>query len=274
MKELEGRVAVITGASTGIGRATALAFAKAGMKVVLASQNEERLQHAVREAQETGADVLGVPTDVGDAAAVQALADRTVEHFGGVHLLMNNAGVFVPGWAWEISQSDWDWVLNVNLMGPLYAIRAFMPYLLAQEEGHVVNVASAGGLMPALAHAPYCTSKHAVVGLSKALRADLASKESPIGVTVVCPGAVATPITSQDSATGPGGVPRGSFNLSPDVAAVWDMVKDFTDAGIPAEDVGTMIVSAVRDNRFWLLPNAQLFHAIFDQELADIKAER
>jgi NAD(P)-dependent dehydrogenase (short-subunit alcohol dehydrogenase family) len=274
MEKLEGRVAVVTGASTGIGRATALALARQGMRLVLASQNEDRLRDAVRAAEQTGAEVLGVPTDVGKEIAVKALADAAIERFAAVHLLMNNAGVFVPGLAWEISQDDWDWVLNVNMMGPLYAIRAFLPHLLQQPEGHIVNVASAGGLMPAVAHAPYCTSKHAVVGLSKALRADLGLKGARVGVTVVCPGAVATPIMSQDTTTGPGGVPRGSFDLAPDVAGVWDMVRRFTDNGIAAEDVGEMIVSAVRENQFWLLPNAQDFYPIFDQELDDIKAER
>ena len=274
MKDLDGRVGVVTGASTGIGRATALAFARQGMRLVLASQNADRLRHAVGEVARTGVEVLGVPTDVGDAAAVQALAAAAVDRFGAVDLLVNNAGVYVPGVAWEISERDWDWVMNVNLMGPIHATRAFLPHLLKQPEGHIVNVASVGGLMPTVAHAPYCTSKHALVGLSKALRADLGLKSARVGVTVVCPGPVATGILSQHQSTGPGGVPHGPYELAPDVAAVWDVIGQFTDAGIAADDVGEMIVSAVRDNRFWLLPNAELCHPAFDQELEDMKAER
>ena len=274
MKELFGRVAVVTGASSGIGLATAVALANKGMKLVLASQNVERLDSAVRTVERTGAQVIGVPTDVGDITAVNALAAATIERFGAVQLVVNNAGVFAPGYLWEISQEDWNWVMDVNLNGPIYVLRAFVPLLLQQPEGHVVNVASSGGLMPAPAHAPYCTTKHAMVGLSKALRADLGLKGASIGVTVVCPGAVATPITSQVNTTGPGGVPRGSFDLAPDVAAVWDVINTFTDDGIPAESCADMIVSAIQENQFWLLPNAQVFHPIFDQELEDLKAQR
>ena len=274
VKELGGRVAVITGASSGIGLATAVALARQGVRLVMASQNELRLGEAVRIVQSTGAEVIGVPTDVGDEAAVKALAEAAVTRFGVVHLLMNNAGVFVPGYLWDISQLDWDWVMDVNLRGPIFALRAFMPLLLQQDEAHVVNVASSGGLMPTIAHAPYCTTKHAIVGLSKALRADISLTGAPVGVTVVCPGAVATPITSQARNTGPGGVPRGSFELDPRTAEMWDVMSKFTDDGIDPADVGDMIVTAVQDNQFWLLPNAQVFYDLFDQELDDLKAQR
>src|SRR6478609_4527232 len=219
MEDLEGRVAVVTGASTGIGRSVARSFAAAGMKVVLASQNPDRLADAVDELRATGADVIGVPTDVGQEAEVFALADATIEAYGAVHVLVNNAGVFAPGYLWEISATDWRWVVDVNLWGPIHGIRAFMPHLLEQEEGHVVNVSSAGGLMPATVHGPYCTTKHGVVGLSKALRADLAHKGANVGVTLVCPGAVKTAITTQIQNTGPGGVPRGEMGVAPEVEA-------------------------------------------------------
>ena len=159
--------------------------------------------------------MIGVPTDVGDEGQVHALADAAIAEYGGVHVLVNNAGVFAPGYMWDISAEDWKWVMDVNLWGPIHAIRAFVPHMLSQEEGHVVNVSSAGGLMPAGVHGPYCTTKHGVVGLSKALRADLAIKGANIGVTLVCPGAVKTPITSQIQTTGPGGVPRERSTCRP-----------------------------------------------------------
>jgi NAD(P)-dependent dehydrogenase (short-subunit alcohol dehydrogenase family) len=274
MQQLAGRVAVVTGASTGIGRSIARAFAAEGMKVVLASQNEQRLAAAVDELRAAGADVLGVPTDVADEAAVQRLAAATVEAHGAVHVLVNNAGVFAPGYAWEISREDWEWVMGVNLWGPIHAVRAFVPLLLEQDEGHVVNVSSAGGLMPATVHGPYCTTKHGVVGLSKALRADLAMKGAAVGVTLVCPGAVATEITTQIQNTGPGGVPRGDVDLAPEVRAAWDSILSYTDAGIPSDDVGTMVVDAIRTDRFWLLPNGEVFHPVFERELDDLKAGR
>jgi NAD(P)-dependent dehydrogenase (short-subunit alcohol dehydrogenase family) len=274
MEQFTDRVAVVTGASTGIGRAVARAFADEGMRVVLASQNAERLDDAVTELAANGAPVLGVPTDVSDEAAVQRLADAVVAEFGQVDILVNNAGVFAPGYAWEISRADWEWVVGVNLWGPVHAIRVFLPLLLERPEAHVVNVSSAGGLMPARVHAPYCTTKHAVVGLSKALRADLALKGANVGVTLVCPGAVSTAITSQLANTGPGGVPRASVALAPEVEAAWDSINAYTDAGIPSDDVGTMVVDAIREDRFWLLPNAEVFFPIFEQELDDLKAQR
>ena len=274
MEQLEGRVAVVTGASTGIGRSIARSFARAGMQVVLASQNEGRLAAAVDELRATGADVLGVPTDVADEAAVEHLAAATIETFGAVHVLVNNAGIYAPGYAWEISREDWEWVVGVNLWGPIHAIRAFIPLLLEQPEGHVVNVSSAGGLMPATVHAPYCTTKHGVVGLSKALRADLAMKGASIGVTLVCPGAVATEITTQIENTGPGGVARGSVELDPEVQSAWDSILAYTDAGIASDDVGEMVVTAIRETRSWLLPNGEVFHGVFERELDDLKAGR
>jgi NAD(P)-dependent dehydrogenase (short-subunit alcohol dehydrogenase family) len=272
MQKLKDRVAVVTGASTGIGRAIARSFAMRGMKVVLASQNAQRLRAAAEELNADGFDVVGVPTDVGDEAQVFALAEATLDAFGAVHVLVNNAGVFAPGYMWEISGRDWKWVVDVNLWGPIHAIRAFVPHLLEQEEGHVVNVASAGGLMPAAVHGPYCTTKHAVVGLSKALRADLGVKGANVGVTVVCPGAVRTEITSQIQNTGPGGVPRGSVDLAPEVDAAFGPILAYTDAGIPADGVGQMVVEAVLNNRFWLLPNGQVFYPVFEQQLADLEA--
>jgi NAD(P)-dependent dehydrogenase (short-subunit alcohol dehydrogenase family) len=274
VQHLDQRVAVVTGASTGIGRAIARSFVEQGMRVVLASQNPDRLDDAVAELAAGGAPVLGVPTDVSDEAQVERLADATIAEFGQVDVVVNNAGVFAPGYAWELSREDWEWVVGVNLWGPIHAMRVFVPLLLEREEGHVVNVSSAGGLMPARVHAPYCTTKHGVIGLSKALRADLELKGANVGVTVVCPGAVVTAITSQISNTGPGGVPRGSVDLAPEVEAVWDGINTYTDAGIPADDVGPMVVDAIRTNRFWVMPNAEVFFPVFEQELADLKAQR
>jgi NAD(P)-dependent dehydrogenase (short-subunit alcohol dehydrogenase family) len=274
MNDLEGRVAVVTGASTGIGRGIARAFATAGMRVVLASQNVDRLAAAVDELRAEGAEVVGVPTDVSDEAAVRALAAATLDTFGAVHVLVNNAGVWAPGYAWEISREDWEWVIGVNLWGPIHAIRVFVPHLLEQPEAHVVNVSSAGGLMAATVHSPYSTAKHGLVGLSKGLRADLALKGANVGVTLVCPGAVSTAIMSQIENTGPRGVPRGTVELAPEVQAAWNSIGAYTDAGIPADDVGDMVVTAIRENRFWLLPNAQVFHPVFEQELDDLEHER
>src|SRR5574340_475324 len=147
MRELAGRVAVITGASTGIGRSIAIECARAGMRVVLASPNAERLAAAVERVRAVGGQAIGVPTDVSDLAAVERLAEATLAEFGAVHLLVNNAGVYRPGYMWEISLEEWEWVIGVNLWGTIYGIKVFLPHMLAQPEGHVVNVSSTGGLM-------------------------------------------------------------------------------------------------------------------------------
>jgi NAD(P)-dependent dehydrogenase (short-subunit alcohol dehydrogenase family) len=272
MQRLEGRVAVITGASTGIGRAIAQSFGRQGMRLVLASQNAERLARTVDEVRAAGVDVIGVPTDVGDEGQVRALAAAALAEYGAAHVLVNNAGVFAPGYMWDITAEDWKWVMDVNLWGPIHAIRAFVPHMLTLDEAHVVNVSSAGGLMPAGVHGPYCTTKHGLVGLSKALKADLAIKGAAVGVTVVCPGAVQTPITSQLETTGPGGIPRGSVELPPEVDAAFGSILSYTDAGIPADGVGDMVVEAVRGNRFWLLPNAAVFFPVLEKQLADLEA--
>jgi NAD(P)-dependent dehydrogenase (short-subunit alcohol dehydrogenase family) len=271
MKELAGRVAVVTGASTGIGRSIALECARSGMHVVMASQNAERLHAAVTQVRATGARVIGVPTDVGDLSAVERLADATLAEFGAVHLLVNNAGVFRPGYLWEISLEEWEWVVRVNLWGTVYGVKVFLPHLLAQPEGHVVNVSSTGGLMTTPIQGPYTATKHAIVGLSKGLRADLGMKNAAIGVTVVCPGMVATDITSQLETTGPGGKLL-AVELPKEVAGLWDVMRTLTDAGIPAEDVGPMVIDAVRENRFWLLPNGEQFFPVFEQELRALEA--
>jgi NAD(P)-dependent dehydrogenase (short-subunit alcohol dehydrogenase family) len=271
--DLEQRVAVVTGASTGIGRAIARAFVDEGMRVVLASQNPERLDAAVRELAEHGP-VIGVPTDVSDEAEMQHLADVTIAEFGQVDVVVNNAGVFAPGYAWELSREDWEWVVGVNLWGPIHAVRVFVPLLLERPAAHFVNVSSAGGLMAARVHGPYCTTKHGVIGLSKALRADLELKGANVDASVVCPGAVVTAITSQIANTGPGGVPRGSVDLPTEVQAVWDGINAYTDAGIPSDDVGAMVVDAIREHRFWVMPNAEVFFPVFERELEDLIAQR
>ena len=271
MKSLEGRVAVVTGASSGIGLAIAKSFAERGMSVVMASQNEERLAVAAEEVGRSGADVLAIPTDVGQKTAIQHLADRVLERFGRVHVLVNNAGVYAPGYAWELDDEDWDWVVDVNYWGTVNGIRIFMPHLLEQEEAHVVNVASAGGLMTAPCHSPYSSTKHAIVGLSKGLRAELAMKEAKVGVTLVCPGGVATSISSQFERSGPGGVPRGDKDVPAEVRTLFDAVDQTVDTGIPSEDVGRMVTQAMLEERFWVLPNAECYFPVFDAEFAEMK---
>jgi NAD(P)-dependent dehydrogenase (short-subunit alcohol dehydrogenase family) len=272
MQNLEGKVAVVTGASTGIGRSVAVELGRAGMHVVVASQNEARLADAFAEVEQVAPSALAVPTDVGDKESVFALAAATFDRYGGIDVLVNNAGVYRPGYMWEIPLDEWEWVMNVNLWGIVYALHAFVPNMLTRPEGHVVNVSSAGGLMTSTAHGPYTTSKHAVVGLSKGLRREFELKGADIGVTCVCPGMVATAITAQLQNYGPGGGDPRAPELAPEVQAVWDSIDAVVDAGIPSTEVGPMVLDAIRTKRFWLLPNGEQFFPIFERELAELEA--
>ena len=196
LEQLEGRVAVVTGAASGIGLAMATAFAAEGMRVVLSDIETGPLDAAVDTLRAEGRDVLGVQADVASWPDVEALAEATVEAFGGVHVVCNNAGVVKRARTWALTLDDWSWVLGVDLWGVIHGVKAFVPRMLEQGEGgHVVNTASMVGLLPVRNLATYDAAKMAVVGLSEALAMDLEDEGSDIGVSVLLPGFIATRIT-------------------------------------------------------------------------------
>lgn len=193
MRELEGRVAVVTGGGSGIGAALVRACAGAGMSVVVADIHGERAEQVAADVAAGGARTLAVPCDVGDLASVEALARRSYDEFGACHLLCNNAGVLVLGDAQSRSQGDWDWALRVNVRGATNGVAAFVPRMRAQGgEAHVMNTASMDGLQARPGSAVYIASKYALVGYSECLRLDLAPHG--IGVTTFCPAHTATPM--------------------------------------------------------------------------------
>jgi NAD(P)-dependent dehydrogenase (short-subunit alcohol dehydrogenase family) len=186
MQDLAGRVAVITGGASGIGLATARCLAREKMRMVLADIQQDALDVAVEEIQSLGAETLGVRIDVGDLDQVKALADTTVTHFGGAHLIFNNAGVAVFGPIQEMKHEDWEWVLRVDLWGVIHGVEAFVPRMIAQNQGgHIVNTASFAGLVPNEGLGVYCVAKYGVVALSECLHRDL--RPHSIGVSVLCP---------------------------------------------------------------------------------------
>jgi len=193
MQDLSGKVAVITGGGSGIGLATARRLAHEGMKIVLADIQQDALGAAVKEIQGLGAEALGVRTDVGDLNQVQALADETWKRFGGAHLVFNNAGVAIFGPIQEMKHEDWEWVLRVDLWGVIHGVEAFVPRMIAQNQGgHIVNTASFAGLVPNEGLGVYCVAKYGVVALSECLSRDL--RLHGIGVSVLCPMILATNI--------------------------------------------------------------------------------
>ena len=189
MKELKGKVAVITGAASGIGFGIAERCAREGMKVVLAGINMDNLLRAEEALAPIGATTLCVQADVSKLADIEALAARTLDVFGAVHLLVNNAGVGAGGSVWEATLADWEWVLGVNLWGVIYGVRVFLPIMYAQDtECHIVNNSSLAGLLPYHPSAPYQVTKHAVVALSENVRHSLAQGDTKVRISVLCPG--------------------------------------------------------------------------------------
>jgi NAD(P)-dependent dehydrogenase (short-subunit alcohol dehydrogenase family) len=197
MRLERGQVAVITGGASGIGLALGVAFADRGLDVVLADISEGPLQAAVAEIEAMGVSAIGVRTDVRSPEEVDALAASTIERFGRVDVVCNNAGVVNAGVPmWEVPLEEWEWILSVNLRGVINGIRAFVPHLVAQGSGHVVNTASMAGLLPQPTAGAYVASKHAVVGLTESLALEFELFAPTLGATVVCPGTVDTDILS------------------------------------------------------------------------------
>src|ERR1700709_415836 len=193
MRELAGKTAFVTGGAGGIGFALGRAFAEAGMKVMLADIETEALTAAVKSLHNFGPAVRGIICDVGDSASVDAAASETIEAFGNVHVVCNNAGVAAAGGIDDISLDNWRWVLDVNLMGVLHGIRAFLPHIRAHGEGgHIVNTASMAGMNGGLGFSPYTAAKFAVVGMSEGVSEQL--QPHGIGVSVLCPSFVRTRI--------------------------------------------------------------------------------
>ncbi len=261
MQELKGRVAVVTGAASGIGRAMALRFAREGMKLVLADVEEEALRGARDEIASEGAETIAVRTDVSDGDQVEALAARTFEVFGATHVLCNNAGVGVGGRCWESSVSDWEWVLGVNVWGVIHGVRAFVPRMLQQTEGHVVNTASIFGLVSAAGMGPYCASKHAVVAISECLHHDLAAIQGcSVRVSVVCPAWVKTNIAEAER-NRPGRLTSGATR-SRHASMMQRMMQRAVHAGAAPSRIAEQVVSAVRQDRFWVLTHPHSMRAV------------
>jgi NAD(P)-dependent dehydrogenase (short-subunit alcohol dehydrogenase family) len=234
--EVDGRVAVITGGASGIGQATVLALARSGCDIVVADVNDSRMSETVAEIEGFGRRALAVRCDVSRPEDLERLATAAVEGMGQVDILMNNAGVVVGGPLEEIPLRDWEWILGINLFGPIHGVHAFLPHFLARGSGHIVNTASFAGLM---AHnpltIPYDTSKFGVVGFSQGLALYLRPKG--IGVSVLCPGYVHTNLSENYRFTG---VEAGRAPQVP-------------DRTVEAEDVGELVLAAIRENRFLIL---------------------
>ncbi len=274
MQDLTGKVAAITGAASGIGRGLADRLAAEGMKLVLADVEEAALAAAEAELTTDGAEVLAVATDVSSHPAVDVLADAAYRRFGAVHLLCNNAGVSGRmGPVWETTEVDWQWVLGVNLMGVVHGIQAFVPRMVAAgEPGHVVNTSSVLGLSSG-GGSVYSVSKHAVTRLSEGLYHDLRAAEAPIGVSVLCPGMIATRIITADR-NRPAHLRNPGDARTPERIARREMLQErFLEVGMPPAEVAGMVVDAVRHDRFYVLTHPETIKPQAEARLQAILAD-
>ena len=263
MTDFTDRVAVVTGAASGIGRALAELCAREGMKVVLADIEESALEKARLELMEAGAEVTAVKTDVSRIDEVANLADRTLSAYGRVHLLFNNAGVGAGSTAWETTVNDWRWVLGVNLWGVIHGLQVFVPLMMEGDAtGHIVNTASLAGLISYHQAAPYLVTKHAVVALSEKLYYDLQRAESKVSVSVLCPAWVQTRIMDSQRNRPPElRDTDGGSRSNPTVIEELTRSREACENGMSPIEVANIVFKAIREQRFYIYtdPEFQLY---------------
>jgi len=272
MQEFRDRVAVVTGAASGIGFALARRFGAEGMKVVLADIEHGALEQATRLLEQDGVTALGVVTDVTRAESVQALADRTREAFGGVHVVCNNAGVFAGGNCWESPLEDYEWVIDVNVWGVIHGIRNFVPILLEQgEEAHVVNTASMAGLTSMPYSGIYFLSKHAVLSLSESLYHELQLTGSAVRVSALCPELVSTHIGDGER-NRPDRLAHDQ-GTTPSRALVEEALQKGVAQGISPDVIAERVLQAIRDERFYILSD-DAWRRAAESRMEDIRLGR
>jgi NAD(P)-dependent dehydrogenase (short-subunit alcohol dehydrogenase family) len=272
MRELSDRVAVVTGAASGIGKAMAVRFAAARMRVVLSDIENDALQETTAALKQAGADVLAVQADVSKLAEVQRLAALTLSQYGAVHVLCNNAGIFEGGGSpsWTTSADDWNWILGVNLMGVIHGQQTFLPIMIEQgSEAHIVNTASIGGFIAG--NALYSVTKFGVVALSECLYAELKRAGSKTSVSVLCPGYVRTRLA--DSARNR---PTDLSNASPANSAGAALRRYFAQAvedGIDPAIVADHVMTAIVEDRFYVFTHPDSLPSIAEKTASLVAGE-
>jgi NAD(P)-dependent dehydrogenase (short-subunit alcohol dehydrogenase family) len=276
VEEFKGRTAVITGAASGIGYAMAERFGKEGMNVVMADVEEPALAAAHSKLSDLGVNAIAVLTDVSQEEQIQNLADKAFAEFGEVHVLCNNAGVGGggPRPIWEQSLNNWKWTMGVNLWGVIYGVRAFLPRMIEQgTEGHVVNTASSAGLLQG--GGIYGVTKHGVVALSESLYQELGAIDSPIGVSVVCPGFISTNIPAFER-NRPSDLPDDAAleDIPPAVQQRIDYVRGMIESGYPASQVADAVFEGIRERRLYVIPAQDIIKQGIKARLDNVANER
>ena len=269
MELTEGQTAVVTGAASGMGRAFAERFGALGLNVVLADVEKPRLFEVAGQLRESGVKVLPVVTDVADGAAFDALATKTFDELGAVHVLCLNAGVGGGGPIAELTTNDWQWVIGVNLWGVIHGLRAFLPTMLASgEPGHIVSTASMAGMFAGPMMGPYNATKFAVVAIMETLRAEMEMTDAPVSCSVLCPGFVNTDI--MDSARNrPAALAGRDTPGDPEQRAAF---KSMLEGGRQPAEVALMVERGIRENRLHIFTD-EAMGALFEQRAQRILAE-
>jgi NAD(P)-dependent dehydrogenase (short-subunit alcohol dehydrogenase family) len=278
VKDFKGKVAVITGAASGIGFGLAERCAQEGMKVVLADIEDIALVKAEKNIKASGVKTLAVKTDVSKVNDIEALAKKTLETFGAVHLLFNNAGVFAGRSVWESTLADWTWVLGIDLWGIIHGIHFFVPIMLKQDiECHIVNTASAAGLFTSTYNGLYAVSKHGVVALSETLYRELARGGYKIGVSVLCPGYIRTNMSDCERNRPMELRNKPGEEVDMATPSMQDIIKAATKAIenlMPPQQVADIVFDAIRKKKFYILPNAEIYKPTIQARMEDIVKER
>lgn len=257
MQSYQDKVAVVTGAASGIGQGLAAKAASLGMRVVIADIDSNSLGSVENTLREQGATVLAVRTDVADYDSVIALADATYQRFGAAHVLFNNAGVLVDGLSWERSVEDWRWSFDVNTMGVVHGIKAFVPRMLeGGEDGVVVNTASQAGLIVGPFLGPYTASKHAVVGISETLLYELNTLKAKVRAAVLCPGEVATKIWESERLRPEQYGEKPAFSTGAE-ATFREIVSTGVARGMSPAQLADFVFEALSQGKFWLFPHPE-----------------
>lgn len=271
MKDVKDKVAVVTGAASGIGRGMAEVFAGAGMKVVLSDIEQPALERTCAALRASGADVEAVVTDVSRPEQVEQLAEQTLRAYGAVHVLCNNAGVGGGGGgpSWTSSLKDWQWILGVNLMGVVHGIRTFLPIMIKQDtEAHIVNTASMAGLIPSMMTL-YCTTKFAVVGLSESVNLELIRGNLKPKISVLCPGWVDTNILDSQRNRPAELANDAPAPVTPVSGVIRDWLGEQLKSGLSPRAVGEQVLAAIREGRFYILTHPSETPVI-EQRMQDI----
>jgi len=268
--ETTGRVAVITGGASGIGRGIARAFAGEGMKLMLADMDETMLATTAAELTEQGIEVATQRCDVSKLEDVEALAAATVARFGAVHVLCNNAGIGIPTATHNIRLEDWRWIIDVDLWGPIYGVKAFLPLMEAQGEGHINTTASLAGLIGGSYMGAYNVAKHGAVALMTTLERDLRGRKSPVHASVLCPGPINTDISRHSVTYRPSKAKPGATSAADGRAAA--NVQGLLDKGMDPDEVGRLVLDGIQRDTFWLLTHPS-FTKVLTRQLDALMAD-